>query len=59
LTNITLDAKHLHYTFANYDEQDNGRAWITLVDIRGQKVIEKLIALRPGTNSGDIDIKFG
>lgn len=56
LTNITLDAKHLRYTFTNYDEQDNGRAWIALVDIRGQKVIEKPIALRPGTNSGDIDI---
>lgn len=55
-TNITLDAKHLRYTFTNYDEQDNGRAWIALVDIRGQKVIEKPIALRPGTNSGDIDI---
>ena len=55
-TSLTLDAKYLHYTFINNDEHENGRAWIALVDMRGQKVIEKPLSLRSGTTMGDLDI---
>lgn len=55
-TSLTLDAKYLHYTFINNDEQENGRAWIALVDMRGQKVIEKPLSIRSGTTMGDLDI---